>query len=86
MSQFKVIFLSPGEIVFDGEAWQVSATNIEGRFSIRAKHQNFFTTLKPGIVEIAADPQNRTRWKISSGILEFSDNTCNIICDSFSKE
>ncbi len=81
MNTFKCKILSPDSVIFEGEAWQFSATDELGAFSVRARHRDILARLKPGTVEIAKGPEDRQRFSISSGFLTMRKNFCLVICD-----
>jgi F0F1-type ATP synthase epsilon subunit len=68
-----------GATVFEGEAWQISAVNPAGGFSVRANHEPMLCSLCPGTLEIALTPQERQRFSIDGGILDFAANRCTVV-------
>lgn len=81
MEVFQIKLVSPEGVIFDDSIWQISACNSAGSFAIRAHHADFFTSLNPCILELARIPENRERYRITSGFLEFQCNVCTVICE-----
>ncbi len=80
-SGFKCKMVSPAGILFEGDAWQFSARDPQGAFSIRAMHRDYLSTLAAGTVEIAKTEEDRIKIKIGRGLLSFKDNCCLVIAD-----
>lgn len=68
-----------GTTVFEGDAWQLSAINPAGGFSVRANHEPMLCSLCPGILEIAITAQQRQRFRIDGGIMDFAGNRCTVV-------
>lgn len=82
MSSFHCRMVSPEAELFDGEVWQVSIPAVSGRFVIRSGHVPVVASIHEGVVEIARSENERVRFKVTSGIVEFSNAHCSIIGES----
>lgn len=69
--------IAPTSIVFDGEAYSVSAENHVGPFDILAGHVNFFTLLSSGDVTIDA-VNSKQVFRLQKGILKVQDDLVTI--------
>ncbi len=80
-SGFKCKIVSPAGILFEGDAWQCSARDSQGAFSIRAMHRDCLSLLAPGCIEVARTEDDRTKFKIGRGLLSFRENRCLIVAE-----
>lgn len=80
MNNFSLKIISPAGVVFDGNAWQLSARDFGGSFSLRANHAPFFAIIPAGTMEVADTPESRSTIAVEHGIIEFSGNACTVIC------
>lgn len=69
----KVIIAKIGEVLFEGEAYSLTAPGASGEMTVLGHHEPLVTTLKPGEARVrtteGAEPQV---FPISGGILEIN--------------
>ena len=49
-AELKVI--TPSKVVFTEEIYSITAPSVEGEITVLARHENFFTLLKEGLLTI----------------------------------
>ena len=81
MNQFVLKIVAPSGVVFNGQAWMITARDHSGHFSLQAHHAPLVTSLPESSVRVALTPDNRKTFNVKSGFLEFYDNTCVVVCE-----
>ena len=71
MATFFFELVSPERLVFSGEVEEVIAPGSEGDFTVLKNHAPVMTTLRPGVVEYAAD-KDRQKLFVRGGFADLS--------------
>ncbi|MFA6915834.1 MAG: F0F1 ATP synthase subunit epsilon [Parachlamydiales bacterium] len=72
---YKLLILSPEEILFEGEVHNAIFPGSEGSFEVLPNHTPIISQLKNGNITI----DNQTQIPIPNGFLEFSNNNCTVL-------
>jgi F-type H+-transporting ATPase subunit epsilon len=76
---FPVKVVTPTGVVFEGRAWEVTATGPRGEFGVLAEHINFITSLTPGLLKIEKEDGTAETWVISGGLTEVKDGAMTVL-------
>lgn len=75
------IVSAEGEI-FHGEATFVTASGEEGELGIAPRHAPLITRLKPGVVEVVQENNERLPIYVSGGVLEIQPQVVTVLADT----
>jgi len=73
--------VTPDRIAVSAQVEMVVAPGTEGVFGVMAYHAPFISSLKPGVIEIYEGNTITSRFAISGGYAEVSNNKCVIIAE-----
>lgn len=73
--------VTPDRIAVSAPVEMVVAPGTEGVFGVMAYHAPFISSLKPGVIEIYEGNTVTTRFAISGGYAEVSNNKCVILAE-----
>ncbi len=79
-SELTVKLFSPFEVMYEGKARALSASNELGSFDVLPDHTKFMTLLTSGEVKILTSVDTRT-FVLEHGILRVSDNTVTVFAN-----
>lgn len=80
MATFQFDLVSPERLVFSGEVTQVDVPGVEGDFGVLADHAPAVATIKPGILIVHDDGQQR-RIAVDGGFAEVSAKGLTVLAD-----
>ena len=75
--QFKLV--TPTGVLFDGAVEQVTAVGALGEFGVLPLHNNFITSLVPGILTVKIDGTNYTEYLVAGGLAEVKDGVMTVL-------
>lgn len=78
---FKCIIVTAEKALYNSEAVQVTVPGKSGGFSMRTGHAPVMAVLTRGTIDVMAEEKNNQKIRITSGIIEFKENICTIMCD-----
>ena len=79
---FKLEIISPEKIVFSDEVNMVSIPSYEGYMSVLKDHVPIITFLRPGIIEVEKNNDNKERFFVEDGTIEYFDNNLSVLSTS----
>jgi F-type H+-transporting ATPase subunit epsilon len=82
MKSFKLILTTPERKVLDKEIVQATLPVVDGEVTILADHIAYVATLKPGEIRLVDGEGKEEHIAISSGFLEFANNTLTLLADT----
>ena len=77
--------VSPERKLASAEAEAVTIPGMEGDLTAMANHAPFLTTLRPGWV-VVRDGSNETRYFVTGGFAEISDNTVSVLAEQATED
>ena len=77
--------VSPERKLASAEAEAVTIPGMEGDLTAMANHAPFLTTLRPGWV-VVREGANETRYFVTGGFAEISDNTISVLAEQASED
>ena len=77
--------VSPERKLASSEAESVTIPGMEGDLTAMANHAPFLTTLRPGWV-VVRDGSAETRYFVTGGFAEISDNTVSVLAEQASED
>ena len=77
--------VSPAAKLASTEAEAVTIPGMEGDLTAMANHAPFLTTLRPGWV-VVRDGSNETRYFVTGGFAEISDNTVSVLAEQATED
>lgn len=78
----QVEILTPGKMIFKGEADEVFVPGSKGAFEVLKNHAPIISSLLRGIVKVRAAGQPEQSFVISHGIVEVRENQIIILAES----
>lgn len=81
MSLLNLDIITPEGKLFEGECLQIDIPGKEGRLGILARHMDFVTNVKPGIVHIYFKNKEILRMAVSSGLAEVKSGKCTLLIE-----
>lgn len=75
--QFKLV--TPTGVAFDQEVESVTAWGPLGEFGVLARHINFITSLKPGVLTIKVRDNAYRHFVVSGGLAEVKDSMMTVL-------
>lgn len=81
MATFNFELVTPERLLISAEAEQVVLPGSEGDFAVLAGHSPFISTLRPGIIEIAA-PGGAQRIFVKKGVAEVDPERLTVLAQS----
>ncbi len=81
MASFSFELVSPEKLLFSGEVEAVTASGIEGEFTVLRDHAPFMTTLKPGLVRITGGGAGDQQMFVKGGFADVSPDGFTILAD-----
>lgn len=82
---FKLVIVTPEQIIYDGEVSSIVAPGDLGYLGILADHAPIITSLTTGKLEITDSNGAKNSMMISGGFMEVVKNTATILIDSTPK-
>ena len=79
---FKLEIISPEKIVFSDEVNMVSIPSYEGYMSVLKDHVPIITFLRPGIIEVEKKNDNKEKFFVEDGTIEYFDNNLSVLSTS----
>ena len=79
---FKLEIISPEKIVFSDEVNMVSIPSYEGHMSVLKDHVPIITFLRPGIIEVEKNNDNKEKFFVEDGTIEYFDNNLSVLSTS----
>ena len=79
---FKLEIITPGRVVFSGEATSVSAPGTQGGFQILHSHAPFISTIEIGEMKVKHKNGNDFLYATSGGFVEVKDNSVVVLAES----
>lgn len=79
-SELRVKVFSPFEVMYEGKARALSATNALGEFDVLPDHTNFMTLLTAGNVKVLTAVDERT-FLIEHGFLRVASNVVTVFAN-----
>ena len=76
---FKLEIISPEKIVFSDEVNMVSIPSYEGHMSVLKDHVPIITFLRPGIIEVEKKNDNKEKFFVEDGTIEYFDNNLSVL-------
>jgi F0F1-type ATP synthase epsilon subunit len=80
-STITVRILTPRQILYEGQALQVSSTNSQGRFDILPEHANFITLIEDKAIEIKKIDHKMIVFGFSQAIIVTMHNKVTVYAD-----
>lgn len=82
-NKFKVVILTPTQILLDEEAILVIVPGSEGEFGVLANHAPLTALLKGGSIKIYNEDQNTLSHeiKVEGGFASIHDNVCRLLAN-----
>lgn len=80
MAAFPFDLVSPEKLLFSGEVESVTASGIEGEFTVMKDHAPFMTVLKPGVVRIRGNGRDQEIY-VRGGFADVSPEVFTILAD-----
>ena len=77
----KTQLITPEKILYSGEAQMVTVPGTLGEFGVLPGHAPFISTLKPGVIRIEMEGEQK-RVAVLSGIAEVSPESVTILAES----
>ena len=72
---FKLEIISPEKIIFSDKATMVTLPSYEGDMSVLKHHISIITFLRPGIIKLQKNNENKENFFVQDGTVEyFNDN------------
>ncbi len=78
---FHLAILTPEKTVFDGEVEYVQVPGTEGYLGVLAHHAALVTALAQGVMTVRVPNGTETRWPVSGGFFEVSNNRATVLAD-----
>lgn len=78
---FKCIIVTAEQALYNSEAVQITVPGKSGGFSIRTGHAPVMAILTRGTIDVSLGEKDIRKICITSGVVEFKENTCTIMCD-----
>ena len=79
---FHLSILTPERSVFEGEVEYLQAPGSEGYLGVLAHHAALVTALGEGTLTVRGPDGQSTRWALSGGFFEVSNNRATVLADS----
>lgn len=79
---FHLSILTPERSVFEGEVEYLQAPGSEGYLGVLAHHAALVTALGEGTLTVRDADGKETRWPLSGGFFEVSNNRATVLADS----
>lgn len=80
MAAFPFDLVSPEKLLFSGDVESVTASGIEGEFTVLKDHAPFMTVLKPGVVRIRGNGRDEEIY-VRGGFADVSPDVFTILAD-----
>ncbi len=84
MKIFKLEIVSPENNVIFDKVVSILVNGLDGKIMILANHAPYVIYMLPGVIVIKIDSNKEKKITTGSGILEVTNNYCNIIINNFS--
>jgi F0F1-type ATP synthase epsilon subunit len=72
--------VTPDKVIFDEPIWQVAVKSKQNGFTLRARHTDLLYTEEVCVIEVAKNPDSRDKWELSNAVVQFTKNSCSIMC------
>lgn len=79
---FTILFVTPENIIYEGEAKSIIAPGIDGYFEILAHHAPLLAGLQPGKATLTLPDGHKRIYAVGSGFLEMEKNKVSLLADS----
>jgi len=79
---FHLAILTPEKTVFEGEVEYVQVPGTEGYLGVLAHHAALVTALAQGQLTVRVPGGDETRWPVSGGFFEVSNNRATVLADA----
>ena len=79
---FKLQIVTPGKVVFQGEATSVSAPGTQGGFQVLFNHAPFMSTIQIGEIKVKDKNGNDSLYATSGGFFEVKDNEVIVLAET----
>jgi F-type H+-transporting ATPase subunit epsilon len=79
---FHLAILTPEKTVFEGEVEYVQVPGTEGYLGVLAHHAALVTALAQGQLTVRVPGGHETRWPVSGGFFEVSNNRATVLADA----
>ena len=83
-SSFHLAILTPESTVFEGEVEYVQVPGTEGYLGVLAHHAALVTALAQGALTVRQAGGAESRWSVSGGFFEVSNNRATVLADAVS--
>ena len=84
MKRFNLEIVTPGGVVYAGEAVQLSVMAVDGSMSVLADHIPMVTALKNAPCRLYVDEKNIREAECPGGILSVEKGRVRLLCTAFS--
>ncbi len=81
-NRFQLAILTPETTVFEGEVEYVQVPGTEGYLGVLAHHAALVTALAEGTLTVRVPGGAETRWPVSGGFFEVSNNRATVRADA----
>lgn len=78
----QVEIVTPGKVVFSGEASEVNAPGFHGEFGVLPEHAPFLSVVKPGVVRVRTAKGEQV-YVVGRGFVEAGPDQLTLLTDSF---
>jgi F-type H+-transporting ATPase subunit epsilon len=79
---FAIEILTPGRVVFSGQATSLSAPGVQGGFQVLASHAPLLSAIGIGRLTVRGTDGAETRYATSGGFVEVKDNKVVVLADA----
>ena len=78
-STFRFELVCPEGMVFEADVEHVLIPGAEGDFMVMPDHAPLISTLRPGLLEVSNEKQEKTQYYVSSGLAEVNPTSLTIL-------
>ncbi len=73
--------ITPERVLFEGEAYMVTAPGVEGDFGVLDGHMPFISTLRPGVIIVDLADGQTHRFTVAGGVAEVVPDRVTILAE-----